>query len=53
MVNYAGSKDSAEAVAKEICDMGVKSIAVQADTSSQEDVRGRLFPGFCSALYPI
>lgn len=46
MVNYAGSKDAAEAVAKEICGMGVKSIAVQADTSSQEDVRGRPFPDF-------
>eukprot|EP00285_Hemiselmis_virescens_P014366 CAMPEP_0173388340 /NCGR_PEP_ID=MMETSP1356-20130122/10674_1 /TAXON_ID=77927 ORGANISM="Hemiselmis virescens, Strain PCC157" /NCGR_SAMPLE_ID=MMETSP1356 /ASSEMBLY_ACC=CAM_ASM_000847 /LENGTH=304 /DNA_ID=CAMNT_0014345223 /DNA_START=1 /DNA_END=915 /DNA_ORIENTATION=+ len=39
VVNYAGSKDAAEAVAKEICDMGAKAIAVKADTSSQDDVK--------------
>lgn len=38
VVNYAGSKDSAEAVVKECMSMGVKAIAVQADTSKQDQV---------------
>ena len=32
MVNYAGSKDAAEAVAKEIEGMGVKAMAIQVCT---------------------
>lgn len=37
-VNYAGSKEAAEAVVAEIEGMGAKAIAVQADTSSPEQV---------------
>merc|ERR1719163_1953805 len=38
VVNYAGSKDAAEAVAKEIEGMGVKAMAVKADTSNPDEV---------------
>merc|ERR1711966_303328 len=39
VVNYAGSKDAAEAVAKEIEGMGVKAMAVKADTSNPDEVK--------------
>jgi len=39
VVNYAGSKDAAEAVAKEIEGMGVKSLAIQCDTSDPAQVK--------------
>lgn len=39
VVNYAGSKDAAEAVAAEINGMGAKAIAVKADTSNADDVK--------------
>ena len=38
VVNYAGSKDAAEAVAKEIEAFGVKALAVKADTSNPDQV---------------
>ena len=38
-MNYAGSKDAAEAVAKEIEAFGCKALAVKADTSKPDEVR--------------
>lgn len=38
VVNYAGSKEAAEAVAKEIEGFGCKALAVKADTSKPEEV---------------
>ncbi len=37
VVNYAGSKEAAEEVAKEIEAMGCKALAVKADTSKPEE----------------
>jgi 3-oxoacyl-[acyl-carrier protein] reductase len=40
VVNYAGSRAAAEAVAKRIRQAGGKAVAVQADVSKPENVRG-------------
>ncbi|TFB23243.1 3-oxoacyl-[acyl-carrier-protein] reductase [Filobacillus milosensis] len=39
VVNYAGSKDKAEAVVKEIEGLGQQAVAVQANVSSADDVK--------------
>ena len=42
IVNYRNSTDRAEAVVKELQEMGRKSLIVQADVSKEDDVK-RLF----------
>ncbi|MFC5712182.1 3-oxoacyl-[acyl-carrier-protein] reductase [Thalassorhabdus alkalitolerans] len=41
-VNYAGSKEKAEAVVKECEEYGVRSFAIQADVSNEQDVKAMI-----------